>query len=667
MRGERIFSLVVIGIFLISFISAECTITFDKSDYVATETVTAALVCDAPQEKSLSYTLNWTNSSGALIEQDTGTTPATKSEFFYEDYILPSTYLGAINASLSGAQLEGVDTANVTALSAGENSNILVIANVTIGGKFIGTASSIKGIVKDENGLKISGGSCKLSVWSNDETTMTQSRESAIFDGEIKDDWMMHIENFAENTDYAVKILCYCGSLGSGTECIDENGANVNNSIGSTKAAFMTNIWLSTSTSTKSSTMEIKEMNTISVNVINHLTNRRIPLKITFDCRIDEGDNSSQRIRSPFYFPECDTYGQCTIERGISANTTQQQGIDFLIKEHPYIEGRITKSYCSSYVNIENILEGGWAYTTTSSAFNITSTELNLEPDWQWLSATRLNSVVNLSDSSFNDYNGTGTGNVDLKLHVKSGELDILHAIEVFNSIANITITNLTSNFTRHIDYELEFTDEDNVEIELRNVDLSKTSGVGWWNITLDFYDLDLRQTVALEGVENKTGTFHLDVNCPSTADIGSDINCSITAQVEDAQVVEKEVDFTCYITDGVNQFSSLNYNQMINQTALTLYKEFLVPSTFLSSTQYVLQCHADYYNLGSRRDSFYDTFTTSDTTSTSGGSSRSGDGGAILSTGIPITGGAIDEKGKPIDWKDIPFIPEEKRKIGKK
>jgi hypothetical protein len=94
----------------------------------------------------------------------------------------------------------------------------------------------------------------------------------------------------------------------------------------------------------------------------------------------------------------------------------------------------------------------------------------------------------------------------------------------------------------------------------------------------------------------------------------------------------------------------------MITRTPVTLNKTFLVPSTFSQGQSYILQCHADYYNLGSRRDSFYDTFSISGTTSTSssGSSSTSGWGDKnikeieeneeenSIQKKAPITGGII-------------------------
>ena len=647
---KKIFLFLLLGLFLISFISAECTVTLDKTDYVQTETVTAALTCSHPSEVSLNYTVNWTNSSGGLIEQDIGKTPATKTELFYEDYVLPSDYLGAINATLSVNEIEVEDTANVTALDAAGNENILVITNSSFGGGYIGSVGSIDATVKDENGKKISGGRCMVSGWSNDETQMILSKETFIVDGDVKVDAIMSTERFAEGTQYAYKILCYCGSLGSGTECIDEDGVNINNSVGSTKRSFETKTWLTVNTVIDKSVYEMKKEIFICANITNIDYTKRIHIPIRYEARCSAGTDNNQDTDRILII-----YDYVLDERGIDANTTQMQCKKFIIPEERYLMGRNSECYASTEVIVLNEAnEEVVSYHTSSSVFNITSDELNLKPDWQWISNTRLNSVFNLSDPTFEDYNGTGVGNIDLQLHSNFDELDIAHALELFNSIANITVQNLTGNLTRHIDYEIEFTEEDNIEIELRNVDLSKDSGVGWWNITIEFYNTDLRQTLALEGINNKTGTFHLDVNCPSEGTIGGDIDCVLTAYVEDSQVMSKEVDFTCHISDGTSTYSSVNFNQMVTKSAFSTTRSFSIPSTFSDSTQYVLQCYADYYNLGSRRDSFYDTFTAKTV--------RYGDGGFAPITGAAVDEeGEVDEEGRP---KDIPFIPDEKGEI---
>jgi hypothetical protein len=653
MKVNRIISLIFIGIFLISFASAICTVTFDKSDYVATETVDAAITCGHALEKNKDYSVNWTNSSGALVHQDNGTTPGTIGQLFYEDYTLPSGYLGTINATLSGDEMEGNDTANVTALGAGGNENILVITDSSFGGGYIGLVASIHATVKDENSKKISGGKCIISVWSNDESQMINSKEAFIVNGEVKVSAITSAERVEENTQYAYKIICYCGSAGGATECIDEDGNNVNNSVGSTKDFLETKTWLNVNTVVDKTNYEMKGDLFICANITNVNYTKRIPLHIFYQVKCSSGgDNDDNTDRALIIEDKLDDMSI----RGISTNETQMQCKRFTIPESVHLQGRNSQCYASTNVWVVNDLNQEiFGYSTTSSVFNITSNELNLEPDWQLVNPTRINSIVNLSSSSFNDYNGTGIGNIDLKLHSEIGELDIIEALDLFNLISNVTVQNLTGNLIRHIDYELEYTEEDNIEIELYNVDLSKTSGVGWWNITLDFRNLELRQTEALEGIENKTGTFHLDVNCPSSGTIGSDMDCIITAYVEDSQTVQKEVDFTCYISDGITQYSSVNFNQMITQNAVSLSRTFAIPSTFNGGTQYVLQCHANYYNLGSRKDSFYDTFIASSPRGISG----------IGGERAPITGGVVDEKEKKDkDIRDIiakfnPFSPK--------
>lgn len=651
---RKILVLLIFVMFLINFVLATCTVTLDKDSYIAGETATAAMVCDAATEKSDGYILNWTNASSVFFEADAGTTPSTVGQTFYESYIIPSNWPSGVyvNATLVGSDnndLEGTDYANVST-TAGTNS--LVITNTTIGGNLIGKVSSIKEIVRDENSKTISGGLCKMSVWSNDETQMMITKEGAIFNGETKFDFIMDNSRFEEGVDYAIKLICYCGSSGSNTECIDEDGTIVNNSVGQAVNAFTVGRWLNVNTIVDAQVYELREDIFICANVTNVNYSRRIRIPVHYEARCSAGDDNNDDLDRILIIND-----ESQDERGISPNTTQMQCKKFQIPEINYLEGQTSTCYASTSVDVldesNNIII---SYHTTSPMFNITNTELNLNPDWQWRSSTRVNSIVNLSSSGFKDFNGTGTGNIDLKLRSIMDRLDIMNAFNLFNSIANVTIMNLSGEMTEHTDYELEFTDDDNVEIELRNVDLSKYSGAGWWNITLDFYDFENRQTVALEGINNKTGTFHLAVDCPATAGVGGNMNCTISAQVEDSQIAQKEVDFTCYVTDGITEFSSLNFNQMINKTLFTTSREFLVPSSFSQGTQYVLQCHADYYNFGSRRDSFYDTFVTS-----VGGLASSDSSGTspVESKGVPITGGAIEEEegGEGI----IHFIPDER------
>jgi hypothetical protein len=643
MKISKIISLIFIGIFLISLVSSTCNVLFDKESYSPTETVTAELWCSEPAEKSQTYTLNWTNSTGDQIELDTGTTPATKNQRFYENYILPSEYTGAINATFVEAILDtATDGANVT----GATGSSLLITNASFGGGFLGEVGSIKATVKDELGKKITGGFCKISGWSNDETKMLMYQDTRIVDGEVKVAEIMPPTRFEEGTDYAYKILCYCGSDTSGTECIDEDGSSITDSIGSAKNFFTTSTWLEVNTLTDKTSYELKSEVFVCANVTNVNYSRRIPLHIFYQIRCSkETDNNQDTDRILVSY----NMKQNPDMRGISTNTTQMQCIKLKIPEEKYLMGRESECYASSTAWVlDNSHREILGYSTTSPVFNITSSEINLEADWQWTSDTTINSIVNLSN--FNKVNASGTGDIDIRLDFHRF-VEIEQIFNLANILSNITIKNLTDTLTHHTDYELEFLEDGFIELEIRDVNLSHN----WFNISLDFYDLGLREIEALEGIENKTGTFHLDVNCPSTGTIGGTITCPITAYVEDSQTMQKEVDFTCHISDGVSTYSSTNFNQMITRNAVTISRDFAIPSSFSDGTQYVLQCYADYYNLGSRRDSFYDTFTASTTSGGGGG----GSGGTSSSRGPGITGGAVDEKGKGKD-KDIGDIIDE-------
>ena len=237
--NKKIMILLILGLLLFPLVSAVCTVTLDKETYAPTETATAEMVCDNKDEETDAYVLNWTNSTGDQVELDTGTTPK-KNIAFYETHFIPSGYSGAINATLQGPQQEGTDGANVT----GASASLLIFTNASVGGKWLGLTSSIKAVVKDELGKKISGGSCRYSVWSNDETTMLKSGEFQLFDGAFKSEWILNYESFNEATDYAVLLSCYCGSSGTNAECIGEDGVVVEKSSGTAKVPFTTNTWL---------------------------------------------------------------------------------------------------------------------------------------------------------------------------------------------------------------------------------------------------------------------------------------------------------------------------------------------------------------------------------------------------------------------------------------
>ncbi len=239
--------IIIFGILLTilsSFVSATCTMTFDRDfndAYSPSMDIVGGTICTGNNEKNDAYTWTWYNSSNDVVEVDTGNAPSSKNEYFYETYTIPSGYNGNITAILTGGDLEGTDIGNVS----GANTNTLLISNVIIGGKWLGLVSSIKGTLKDENDKKVSGASCIVEVYSNDETTIPKKISVESVGGEVHANWIMDYSEFAENTDYKAEIHCFCGDDGSGNECIDEVGGDVFSSDGGGSQPFTTNSWIS--------------------------------------------------------------------------------------------------------------------------------------------------------------------------------------------------------------------------------------------------------------------------------------------------------------------------------------------------------------------------------------------------------------------------------------
>lgn len=231
----------IIILSLMVSVSAICTITFDKESYNRGETATAEMVCTEATEKLKSYTLTWVNETNITLETDGGTTPSTAGEHFLESYTIPVDYpVGVyINATLTGTNLEGYDDANVTAPSASD----IILSSSLVAGKWLGISSSLTSIAEVSN-KSITGGYCRISIWSNDATQMLGSAETRMINGEVKTEWVLGYGAFEEGTDYIAKVICYCGSNASNQECINEDGNSVENAIGSANVPFTTNTWL---------------------------------------------------------------------------------------------------------------------------------------------------------------------------------------------------------------------------------------------------------------------------------------------------------------------------------------------------------------------------------------------------------------------------------------
>jgi len=217
------------------------TVTLDKDLYAETETATVTVTC-AGNEKNRAYTINWTNVTGFQIELDTGNTGDCTT--FLETFIVNATFTDEygteLNVTIQGTNLEGADNSTVSAAG----STALLITGITHRGTFLGLSSSVDATVLDENDKKVTGGLCNVIVEDPSNDQVLDIIETKMIDGQINAKWILDYQRFKEGKDYVAKTNCFCGSIGSIFECADEDGINVNGSVGTSDIPFRTSIWI---------------------------------------------------------------------------------------------------------------------------------------------------------------------------------------------------------------------------------------------------------------------------------------------------------------------------------------------------------------------------------------------------------------------------------------
>ncbi len=612
--GTMKFALMVLSIVLaLSLASAVCQVTFDRStNYTLGSTITATMSCSEVAEKNDAYTLNWTNGTGFQIELDLGTTPNSVGTNFFETFLIPDNYTTTngnnITATLQGGDLEGSDYESIS--SAGASDLIIVGIGFTNANDIrLGKTLGIEFEVDDENGKSLSNAQCEVDIEDGLGRPL-KSKELITHTGKGDVEFILDTETFSEDRGYLVEIRCFCGIANTTKSCIDEDGVQVSSSASEVATTFNILKWLDVTTLTDRSNYYPRNIMFICANVTNNATERKT-LHIFHQVRCSAGTDNFYDLDRGLIISDGLDYD----ERGIGANATQTQCKEFLIPELRHLEGKTSQCYATTTTwvinernkNIKN-------YPTTSDVFNITSDSLNLPADWEEVSENIFSSIINLSSSQYMDWNGSGTGDIDVLLDSTSGEMfdpkrgnsfptTDFSAFILIKNIKNITVYDLAGNL---VTSKLEYLEDGRLEIELRGVDISQD---GWYNITLEFEDFEERLVEATEGIEDKTGVFFNDVVCDNEGIIEQQIECDIFSYIENNEV-EKEVDFTCYIvTDDGSHFSETNWNKMITKTPFTITKSFNIPGSFVEDKQYTVQCHADHYH-PSRRDSFYTSFT---------------------------------------------------------
>lgn len=617
LKNVMLFSFIFI--FLISFAVADCTLTLDETNYVEGEIVDVDGICDSGSEKNQAYTINWTNATGFVLESDTGTTPSTINTLFSETFIIPSgyvaTYGNTLNATMTGTTLEGTDSSTISTSSISD----LIISNIVISSSFlIGKFGALDFIVKDNNGDAISNAQCIIDIVDENDLPLSPAGGKTIVpsqgDGKVLYSLFFDETFVEEGKSYKWDIACAClnaTDITTSTIGICNNGNDGNRVLnfkdGESQFPFTMNSWISVNTVVDKTEYTPKQTIFICSNVTNTRTTRT-PLHIFHQVRCSAGVDNDDDVDRILIITDGLNYD----ERGIDANKTQMQCKEFVIPEIRHFEGvtsECTATTTTWVVNERDEKISG--YETASSIFNITSDELNMPVDWEKIANYTFNTIINLSDSRYADWNGTGIGSIDIVISSQRGEiLDprkttsiprvSLETLFLSNQIKSITSTNLTGGTVTNV---LEYLEDGKLEIELRNVDISQN---GFYNVTIVFEEFEKRSTTALEGIENKTGTFAFSINADEDSREGL-ITFSLSALLEISEQESVEGFFSCYVKNYKAE-TEIQFENAINKTsAFTTTRTLNVPNQLVGIQ--TVQCDLGFIGFGNDKDTATDTF----------------------------------------------------------
>lgn len=368
-----------------------CTATLDKDTCVNDETITATFICDAGNEGNRAYSVEWWNTTGGvLLETDNGTTPAGTGISFFESFTCPSSGTMDGNVSLTGTNLEGVDTFSVTAAGASD----LIIVNVSIQDDILlGKIAGFEFEVIDENNKLVTDARCIANVENGDGLPRNAIPITIITkDGVGAFSAVTSPVALEENRGFVLNVRCSCGKAGTGTSCFDEDGVEVELSTGSSSIAFSVGQWLTVNTITDKREYVTGENLLVCANVTNPVNRTRQHIVIDYNFRCDAGnDTGFQRVLIATFREE----------RGISGNLTQTQCHDFLIPDFHSIERGATVCYAGVRLGaldeVNNLLV---EYHSTSPDINITS-DLVHPMMLHWIRVGRLRHEVNVSIGEF--------------------------------------------------------------------------------------------------------------------------------------------------------------------------------------------------------------------------------------------------------------------------
>lgn len=575
-------------------------------------------------ERNVAYNLTFYNTTAQNNQitgcSYTGTTEnAPNPSNIVQSCVIPSNW-GASHDAICNFTLVGDGDShegdfNITALSA----TSLVVTSISLDeNAYLATMWGLKATVVDQNNKTVTNAKCQLYL---EETVNGELNPVSVSEphytaarGIVLYDTLLDPKAFSESSSYSATISCFCRSQ---EPCFNSDGALISNAsntaLGSSSVAFTTDKWLNVTTTRDKNQYGLKGNLHMCANVTNNRNDMRVPINIEYSyrCQDSAGDNSFDRI----------ILGTHTELRGISANTTQQQCVQFTIPEETWMQARNTTCYASTNVNVVDVVPSDLpvVYATTSPQFYIYSYEINTRVDWEKEGDWQFNSIVNLSTDYYVGFSGaTEVGNLDILLSESEAYATIIN---------NLTVYNSSHLLTENTHYKVEWNEDHRLELELRGFNLSRNHPNTWYNITVNFHNWDERlvaaaenntvaqdrQADALEGIENKTGTFHFEINVVDPyVKKGETVDVEVTAQIEIPYTGGKECKFECYIIDdnGASR-SVLDWNKMLfNNTPYKVTQQMSIPNDLVEGNDYTLTCKVRHDSFGTRVDTASDSFT---------------------------------------------------------
>jgi len=336
---------------------------------------------------------------------------------------------------------------------------------------------------------------------------------------------------------------------------------------------------------------------------------KRIPMEIYHQVRCSAGsDNNNDLDRILIISDDSEPD-----HRGIGIGSTQMQCKQFNIPEDTMLQGRNSECYASTETWIINdVGEELFGYFSTSPVFNISSDSINIQADWERKAGAKNNftTTINLSAKQYEDWNADGIGNIDIRLSkIDTENLD--HTDQYGSTLVDLSALLETRYIkTASAEYEngtsipvyLEWLEDGLVELELRDVNYSVGNV---YTLELELEDWDERQSDALEGIENKTGTFAFNITAKNS--LSDTVDFDIYALLEISDQSQVEGFFSCYL-DGYKAETEIQFEHAINKiTPYEAGKSLDIPDG-VTGTQTII-CELGFLGFGNDKDIASDTF----------------------------------------------------------